>query len=79
MREFGIVKKKNADRGFFFITPTVPVPALHGANLYGHISQVQNLAFINIHEGSKVSFEVFESTRNPGKLEARLIKLEPTP
>lgn len=56
----GSIKKLITDKGFGFITPDDG-----GKDLFFHSNEVKGVAFQELKEGDKVSFDVGESPKGP--------------
>ncbi len=73
MRENGKVVNKIEDRGFCFIRPDVPIPALPpGKNLFLHFRNLE-AEWENLQEGDRVSFLISKGQKG---FEATAAKIE---
>lgn len=64
----GTVKWFNADKGFGFIQPNNG-----GADIFVHISAVQQAGLSSLNEGQKISFDAVKNSRS-GKLAAENLR-----
>ncbi len=64
----GTVKWFNADKGFGFIQPNDG-----GADIFVHISAVQQAGLSSLNEGQKISFDAVKNSRS-GKLAAENLR-----
>lgn len=62
-REFGIVERFDARRGFGFITREKSKP-----NIFVHFTNIKGEGYKELMPGQKVSFEVGESPKGPTAL-----------
>jgi CspA family cold shock protein len=65
----GTVKFFNADKGYGFVTPDSG-----GADVFLHISALEQAGIRGVSEGSKISFDVVNDPRK-GKTNAQNVKL----
>ncbi len=62
MRQTGIVKFFNSDRGFGFITPDGG-----GKDIFVHVTALERSGIKQVREGQKLSFEVENDRRGRGQ------------
>ena len=65
----GTIARLNPDRGFGFIRP-----ALGGADLFFHASQVQGVAFETLRAGQRVAFTRGRDPRHPARQQAQEVR-----
>ena len=61
----GTVKWFNAEKGYGFISNDEG-----GDDVFVHFSAIQGTGYRSLNEGQKVSYEVEQDPKNPGKLRA---------